>query len=85
FGRYHFTIKNGQRWPTARAFLVPAMSRTNLSVRTKCHTTRILLKDGRAVGLEYVQEGQTKTVRVEREIVLSGGQSIHHSFYCYRV
>ena len=49
------------------------MSRTNLSVRTKCHTTRILLKDGRAVGLEYVQEGQTKTVRVEREIVLSGG------------
>ena len=73
FGRYHFTIKNGQRWPTARAFLVPAMSRPNLSVRTKCHTTRILLKDGRAVGLEYVQEGQTKTVRVEREIVLSGG------------
>jgi len=25
------------------------------------------------VGLEYVQKGQTKTVRAEREIVLSGG------------
>ena len=49
------------------------MARPNLSVRTKCHTTRILLENGRAVGLEYVQGKQPKTVRVEREIVLSGG------------
>ena len=73
FGRYHFTIKDGHRCSTARAFLEPAISRQNLSVRTKCHTTRILLDKGRAVGLEYVQDSQIKTVRVESEIVLSGG------------
>ena len=73
FGRYHFTIKNGHRWPTARAFLAPALSRPNLSVRTKCHTTRVILENNCAVGVEYVQGGQTKIVKVEREIVLSGG------------
>jgi choline dehydrogenase len=73
FGRYHFTIKDGQRWPTARAFLEPAMSRPNLTLRTRCHATRIILDNDQAIGLEYIQNRHTKVVGVTREIVLSGG------------
>ena len=73
YGRYHFTIKDGKRWPTARALLIPALSRPNLTLRTKCHSTRLRIKNGRAIGLDYVENGQVKTVRAAREIVLSGG------------
>jgi choline dehydrogenase len=73
FGRYHFTIKNGQRWTTADAFLNPAVARGNVELRVRCQTTRVLIENGRAVGVEYAKDGQRIEVRAEREVVLSGG------------
>jgi len=73
FGRYHFTIRDGQRWTTAQAFLKPAMDRPNLTVRTGCHTTKLRVEQGRVVGLDYWHRSQGHTVRADREIVLSGG------------
>ena len=73
FGRYHFTIRNGRRWSTADAFLKPVMERPNLTVRTRCHTARIVVENGTAVSIEYIQRGQRKLVHATREIVLSAG------------
>ena len=70
------TIHNGRRVSAARAFLHPAMKRPNLTVRTKAHATRIVLKDKRAVGVRYAKGGRggpTTEIRARRELILSGG------------
>ena len=72
-GLYQITAKNGFRVSTARAYLSKARKRHNVSIRTKAHTTRLILKDGRATGVVYVQGGEEKTVTARREVILSAG------------
>ncbi|WP_435256485.1 GMC family oxidoreductase [Thioclava sp. FR2] len=72
-GIYQMTIKGARRNSTARAFLRPAMGRANLKVITHAHVTRVLVENGRAVGVEYRQGGQVKTLRAKAEVILSGG------------
>ena len=73
FGRFDFTIKDGKRWSTSRAFLQPVLDRENLTVETGALTKRIVVENGRAVGVEYLQDGETKTAHADREIVVSAG------------
>ncbi|SDC88764.1 GMC family oxidoreductase [Actinokineospora iranica] len=72
-GVYQVTCRRGRRWSTADAYLRPALTRPNLVVRTGAHTTRVLLDGPRATGVEYLRHGETRTVRAEREVLLSGG------------
>jgi choline dehydrogenase len=73
FGRYDFTIRNGKRCSTSKAFLRPALSRPNLTVATRALTTRIVVENGRAVGVDLLQHGEARRVMAAREIVLSAG------------
>jgi choline dehydrogenase len=72
-GTYQVTQKRGRRWSAADAFLKPALDRPNLTVRTGAQVTRVLLTDGRATGVEYVQGGRRQTARAGAEVVLAGG------------
>ncbi len=72
-GIYHTTTKGGRRLSAARAFLRPAMKRSNLRVETRAFVTRILFEGKRAVALAYERNGATHEVRANREIILSGG------------
>lgn len=72
-GIYQITTKNGRRMSAARAFLRPAMKRKNVRVEMNALATRILFEGKRAVGIEYLQNGETKTARAGREVILSGG------------
>ncbi|MET0234161.1 MAG: GMC family oxidoreductase N-terminal domain-containing protein [Kibdelosporangium sp.] len=72
-GQYQVTCHNGRRWSTADAYLRPAMTRPNLTVRTHAHATKVVVESGRAVGLTYLHESELKTTYVDGEIVLSGG------------
>ncbi|PBC10398.1 GMC family oxidoreductase N-terminal domain-containing protein [Mesorhizobium sp. WSM3859] len=72
-GVYQITTKNGRRMSAARAFLRPAMKRGNVRVETNALATRILFEGKRAVGIEYEQNGEKKTARAGREVILSGG------------
>ncbi|RWL20522.1 MAG: choline dehydrogenase [Mesorhizobium sp.] len=72
-GIYQITTRNGRRMSAARAFLRPAMKRKNVRVEINALATRILFEGKRAVGIEYLQNGQTKTARAGREVILSGG------------
>ncbi|PLP56080.1 choline dehydrogenase [Mesorhizobium loti] len=72
-GIYQITTKNGRRMSTARGFLHPAMKRANVRVETHALATKILFEGKRAVGIEYVQNGETRTARAGREVILSGG------------
>ncbi|HEX3035371.1 MAG TPA: choline dehydrogenase [Thermodesulfobacteriota bacterium] len=67
------TQKDGRRCSTAVGYLHPVMQRFNLKVITSAHVIQILLKDRRAVGVEYLKNGQKQTVRAKREVLLSGG------------
>jgi choline dehydrogenase len=72
FGVPDFTIEGGRRASTSRAFLAPAMSRSNLVVRTGAHVSRIMLERGKAVGVEYLRSGRVEQV-FAGETILSGG------------
>lgn len=72
-GMYQVTHKNGERFSAAKAYITPNLGRPNLHVVTGAHSTRILLEGKRAVGVEYLQDGQTKQLRCTREVLLSAG------------
>jgi len=81
FGRYDLTIRDGRRWSTAQAYLLPAMGRPNLTVVTEARTTRIIVHEGRATGVEYAvgKRRRHQTVSAKREVLLCAGavQSPH--------
>ena len=72
-GVYQISTKNGRRMSAARAFLRPAMKRTNVRVETDALATRILFEGNRAVGIEYLRKGTIHTARAGRELIVSGG------------
>lgn len=72
-GVYQISTKNGRRMSAARAFLRPAMKRANVRVETHALASKILFEGKRAVGIEYQQNGETRTARAGREVILSAG------------
>lgn len=72
-GYYQLTVKNGQRWSAAVAYLHPVLRRDNLMVETRALATRVLFQNRTAVGVEYVQNGVRKSAKVRREVILAGG------------
>ncbi|KAM5149052.1 choline dehydrogenase, mitochondrial [Mantella aurantiaca] len=71
-GWMDMTIYNGQRWSTASAYLRPALSRPNVSVK-KALVTKVLFQGLRANGVEYIQNGRKKRAFASKEVILSGG------------
>jgi choline dehydrogenase len=72
-GYYQTTIGKARRWSSARAYLGDAKKRHNLSVVPNAHATRVLIKDGRATGVEYRSGAGLLTARARREVIVSGG------------
>jgi choline dehydrogenase len=66
------TMRGRWRCSAATAFLRPALGRKNLEVRTHADVQKILVEDGRAVGLRYLWKGQVQETRA-REVILSAG------------
>jgi choline dehydrogenase/4-pyridoxate dehydrogenase len=73
FSKMQVTIRNGRRCSAAAAYLRPALKRRNLTVEVNAHVTRVMVENGRAVGVEYVQKGLKRVARAGREVLLSGG------------
>lgn len=73
FGRYDFTIRDGRRCSTARAYLRPALARPNLTLHLRAQVTRVVVEKGRAVAVDYLHRGQPRRAWADREILLSGG------------
>jgi choline dehydrogenase len=72
-GLYQVTQKSGSRYSATDAYLRPALGRRNLTVSTGAHAMRVLLQNGRAVGVAYLRHGVTEIARAGREVILSGG------------
>jgi choline dehydrogenase len=72
-GSYHINIKDGRRMSASRAYLWPIRKRHNLRIETHALATKILFEGSRAVGVNYVKNGKTQTVRAGVEVILSAG------------
>lgn len=73
-GMLQFHInKDGTRASAATAFLHPIRNRKNLAIETGAEVTRVLFDGTRAIGVEYMQNGQIRTAKVNAEIILSAG------------
>jgi choline dehydrogenase len=73
FGLYQVTQRNGTRCSSATAFLKPARQRENLHVRTHALVERVLIEQGRAVGVQ-LRRGRRDAERIEAgEVILAAG------------
>ncbi|KAF8781566.1 Glucose dehydrogenase like protein [Argiope bruennichi] len=74
-GYYDFqtTYRNGQRCSTAKAYLVPAENRTNLDILAEAHVTKVILRNRRAVGVQFDFQNTRYVVRARREVIMSAG------------
>jgi len=72
-GYFHVNQKRGRRVSAARAFLKPVLGRPNLRLETNAHIDRVLFEGRRAVGIRYVQNGQTFEARAKGEVILTSG------------
>src|SRR5262249_6451735 len=72
-GYFQVTQKAGQRHSAADAYLKPVLNRPNLTVHTQAYVTRVLVERARALGVAYMRNGQAHEVRVNRDVILSGG------------
>ncbi len=72
-GMYQVTHRNGERFSAAKAYLTPNLARPNLTVMTEAHTTRILMEDRRAVGVEVRVKGTLTQLKATHEVLLCAG------------
>ena len=73
FGQMDMTVGGGRRCSAANAYLRPAMTRGNLTVRTETLANRILFERRRATGVRYRHGGTDYVARARREVIVSGG------------
>jgi choline dehydrogenase len=72
FGSFDRNIKNGRRYSAARAYLHPVLDRSNLTLKCRAQTTRILFEGKKAVGVEYVSKRKTHQVKAGEVICCAG-------------
>jgi choline dehydrogenase len=65
--------RRGLRWSTARGYLRRARRRPNCTLWTNTRVARVVVEDGRAVGVEVLRGDVRETVRCDREVVVSTG------------
>jgi choline dehydrogenase-like flavoprotein len=74
FGRGQYTIREGRRSSSSRAYLRPARKRRNLTIETGAHARRVLMRGTHATGIEYLATtGDLKQAEAGREVIVSSG------------
>ena len=73
FGKGQYTIRDGRRSSSSRAYLQPVSGRKNLTIKTRAHVQRIILEGNCAVGVEYKKRGANTVARASREVILAAG------------
>jgi choline dehydrogenase len=66
-------IHNGLRWNAARGYLRPALNRPNLQLLTQILVEKVVIEDGRAVGVLVRDHSSRRVLRCQREVILCAG------------
>lgn len=72
-GWHHVDIRDGKRCGVRAGYLEPALGRPNLTIHTATMATGLLFEGERCVGVTYLQDGQTTTIRAGREVIVCAG------------
>lgn len=72
-GLFEVNQSGGRRWNTAKAFLRPALKRPNLRLVTEAEAERLIVENGRVVGVDYRQGGASVEARTGSEVLLAAG------------
>lgn len=72
-GYFQLTMRNGFRCSSAVAYLKPARGRKNLEIITNAQTEKVLIEDGRAVGVRARVNGKMTNIGARNEVILSAG------------
>ncbi|KGK80218.1 choline dehydrogenase [Thalassobacter stenotrophicus] len=70
FGPMEQTVHKGRRWSAANAYLRPALKRENCDLVSGL-ARRIIMEDGRAVGVEIERGGKIEVISARREVIVS--------------
>ncbi|HCO56431.1 MAG TPA: choline dehydrogenase [Pelagibacterium sp.] len=70
FGPMEQTVWKGRRWSAANAYLKPALKRDNIEL-VRCFARKVVIENGRAVGVEIERGGKIETVFADREVIVS--------------
>lgn len=70
FGPMEQTVWRGRRWSAANAYLKPAL-RTGRVRLHECLARRVVIRDGRAVGVEVARGDAIETIRARREVIVA--------------
>jgi len=70
FGPMEQTVWKGRRWSTANAYIRPAQKRKNFKL-LRCFARKIIIKDGRAIGVEVERKGNIEQIHARREVIIS--------------
>ncbi|MBI3042023.1 MAG: GMC family oxidoreductase N-terminal domain-containing protein [Betaproteobacteria bacterium] len=71
--RFEVNQKGGMRWNASKAFLRPALKRSNLTVVTGALVKRLRLEGRRVLGVEFFQGNEEVFAGARRETLLSAG------------
>jgi choline dehydrogenase len=72
-GWHHVDIKNGRRCGVRTAYLEPALTRSNVTLKSNSQATKLLIEKNRCVGVEYWQDGVLKTAKTSQEVIVCAG------------
>lgn len=70
FGPMEMTVYKGQRWSAANAYLKPALKRDNCTL-VRAFARKVVIEDGRAVGVEVERGGKIEVLRANVEVILA--------------
>jgi len=70
FGPMEQTVHDGRRWSAANAYLRPALKHDNVEL-TRALARRVVIEEGRAVGVEVERNGTVEVIRARREVILA--------------
>jgi choline dehydrogenase len=73
FGYNQVTQRRGRRCSAAVGYLRPTRDRSNLTIVTDAHATRILFSGKRATGIEYLRGGTRESAHARGEVILAAG------------
>jgi len=73
FGYFQTTMKNGQRWSTANAYLEPVRERDNLTVFTNTLAQKIIFNQNTATGIIAMRNEQKIKLHARAEVILAAG------------
>lgn len=73
FDVWQCIYKNGVRHNTITNYLDGARLRSNLTIQTESFVSKVIIENGKAIGIEYFKDGAYQTIKANKEVILCAG------------